>query len=413
MRLLITNNENVLMLGAGGTGKTEVIKAVRDVCQSPLWRRPIATTALTGCAALLIEGKTLHSWAGIKLAKESPQELVSTMKKHAKQSWTQKNLLLVIDEISMMSAELLDKLDAIAKILRRSSLPFGGLQVLASGDFLQLPPIKAKYCFKAACFNDVFAPANRGQLTVNFRQGADLVYQRILTNMRVGALTQEDIQVLRTRLHARLPENMPAMHVYPHRKKVEALNAEKMAALQGEEHVYEHVFEVDSSVSRLVSAAERSALEAQLAAAPCEARLVLKVGAVVMHVTNSTPNNCDYPKVNGSLGVVQSFDAKTNFPIVAFSDGDVCRVDPATWRTACKTLTRIQIPLIVAWAVTSHKIQGSTLDAAVMDIANCFELNQAYMIFARVKSLDGVFLVSFDPSVIKPCPEALQFYQSL
>jgi ATP-dependent DNA helicase PIF1 len=132
-----------------------------------------------------------------------------------------------------------------------------------------------------------------------------------------------------------------------------------------------------------------------------------------MHVTNATPSNCCFPKVNGSLGVVESFDTKTGFPVVAFSDGDVCRVDPATWQTACKTLTRIQIPLIVAWAVTSHKIQGSTLDAAVMDIANCFELNQAYMIFSRVKSLDGVFLLSFDPNVIKPCPEALEFYRSL
>jgi ATP-dependent DNA helicase PIF1 len=401
--------ENVLMVGAGGTGKTEVIKHVRAMCESQ--KRPFAVTALTGRASLLIEGMTLHSWAGIGLAHESAEDLVARMKPFNRKSWSKRNLLLIIDEVSMLSAELMSKLDYIGKSIRSCALPFGGVQVLASGDFLQMPPIEAAYCFKAPVFERAFPPHNRVELKLNFRQSADSEYQRILNNVRYGRHTEDDVAALRARVGFKIPRGKPVTIVYPRRDQVEARNAKKMRALKGEEHVYTHRF-VDLLGSRVITAAERVALQKKLEQAPCETRLVLKVGAVVMHTCNTKASASATAKVNGSVGTVVSFDS-AGFPVVKFSDGDTITVGPHTWESNCKRVARVQIPLIVAWAVTAHKIQGATLDAAVMDIgANVFERNQAYVILSRVKSLDGVFLASFDPNVIRPCPEAVAFYKS-
>lgn len=401
--------ENILMVGAGGTGKTEVIKHVRGMCESQ--KRHFAVTALTGRASLLIEGTTLHSWAGIGLGHESSEDLVAKMKSFYRRNWNQRNLLLIIDEVSMLSAELMDKLDGIGQRIRSCALPFGGVQVLASGDFLQMPPIEAAYCFKARVFSRAFPPLNRIELKLNFRQAADPEYQRILNNVRFGLHTAQDVAALNARVGFKVPRGKPVTIVYPRRDQVEARNAKKMRALKGEEHVYVHRF-VDVPGSRTVSAAERVALQVKLQQAPCETRLVLKVGAVVMHTCNIKASATAMSKVNGSMGTVVSFDS-AGFPVVRFSDGDTLSIGPHIWESICKRVARVQLPLIVAWAVTAHKIQGATLDAAIMDIgANVFERNQAYVILSRVKSLDGVFLASFNPQVIRPCPEAVAFYKS-
>jgi ATP-dependent DNA helicase PIF1 len=215
--------------------------------------------------------------------------------------------------------------------------------------------------------------------------------------------------VLSTRL-VKPPPDKCVTRIYPLKRQAESFNAAKMKGLKGEEHEFVHAFH---TLKRL-SDQEQAYLEKQLLNAPCEPRIVLKVGAVVMQIVNSTPDGASFRKVNGSLGVVEDFDASTNNPIVRFSYGDLCEGKPYTWVTEDKRLSRSQIPLIIAWAVTAHKIQGASLDAAVMSLgSNVFEDNQAYVMLSRVKTLEGVFLSSFDPSVIRAHPDAVAYYKML
>lgn len=403
---LIVQGKNVLMLGEGGTGKTEVIKQlVRFFKQK---KRRVDLTASTGRAALLIGGATLHSWAAIGLGRDPLVKLVENVRKdrYARQRW-RKAQLLVIDEISMISAQLLDTLDAIARNIRNCDKPFGGIQLLGSGDFLQLPPIKAEYCFNAKCFDEVFSLDARVVLKHNYRQNSDPVFQRILKRIRADTLQKEDDAALKARVGLDVPADLPATHIFPRRRQVDDLNRGKLAALPGNATAFDARF----AAREAVSVAQQAFLQRSLvSSAPCEVQLLLKPGTRVMY----TRNNQKLKKVNGSLGDVVGFDDLTGFPVVRFADGDEICVTPETWSTPCEKMSMTQLPLIIAWAVTAHKIQGATVDAAIMDVGHAiFEDNQAYTILSRVKTLRGCYLLAYDPSVIRPNAEALGFYAEL
>ena len=406
----VTAFQNVFMTGSAGSGKSEVIKYIKKLLGSKV----VHVTAMTGRASLLIGGKTLHSWAGIGLGQGTWEELVQDMSFNAKKNWHQKELVLVVDEVSMLSHELFEKLDNIGKYFRRSALPFGGITLLFSGDFKQLPPVKADLLLKSKLFMETFPTSSTVLLTTNFRQEGDPVYQGVLHRISLGEQTKEDEAILASRMISivKPPPGSCFTRIYPLKRQAESFNAAKMKGLKGKEYEFLHSY--STLAKNGLSSHERAYLEKQLANAPCEARLVLKVGAVVMQVVNCTPDGATRRKVNGSIGVVEAFDETSNNPVVRFHDKDLCEIKPYSWVSEDKKLSRSQLPLIIAWGVTAHKIQGASLDAAVMSLgSNIFEDNQAYVMLSRVKTLEGVFLSSFDPSVVRAHPDAVAYYKML
>lgn len=402
--------QNVFMTGSAGSGKSEVIKYIKKLLGSKV----VHVTAMTGRASLLIGGKTLHSWAGIGLGQGTWEELVQDMSFNAKKNWRQKELVLVVDEVSMLSHELFEKLDNIGKYFRRSALPFGGITLLFSGDFKQLPPVKADLLLKSKLFMETFPTSSTVLLTTNFRQEGDPVYQGVLHRISLGEQTKQDEAILASRMLSivKPPSGSCFTRIYPLKRQAESFNAAKMKGLKGQEYEFLHSY--STLAKNGLSSQERAYLEKQLANAPCEARLVLKVGAVVMQVVNCTPDGATRRKVNGSIGVVEAFDETSNNPVVRFHDKDLCEIKPYSWVSEDKKLSRSQLPLIIAWGVTAHKIQGASLDAAVMSLgSNIFEDNQVYVMLSRVKTLEGVFLSSFDPSVVRAHPDAVAYYKML
>ena len=396
--------KNVLMLGEGGTGKTELIKYFKRLFKAR--RKAIRLTASTGKAALLIGGKTLHSFAGIGLGKGTANDLIVKVKgnRWAAKGWKAAKIL-VIDEISMISAELLYKLDRVAKAVRNSSEPFGGLQLLGSGDFLQLPPVKADFCFKHKVFYEIFKPENCFVLRHNFRQKKDPLFRKVLCGIRWGNVTPEIDALMKARVGVQPPEHVHATVIYPLRKQVDALNREKMDELPGETRSFKHAFHSLPSVG---GAQAQFLHKMLLSSAPCSDVLELKVGAMVMH----TWNNKDTGKVNGSMGKVVSFDPMTGHPIVEFNDGSTHPVEPNAWTSPDKKASVVQYPLYVAWAITVHKAQGATMDATIMDLGDrVFEYNQASTAAGRVRSLKDLYLIAWDKRVARPHPEAIAFYR--
>ena len=316
--------------------------------------------------------------------------------------------MVVIDEVSMVSAELLYKLDYIGRAIRGNfKQPFGGMQVVGSGDMLQLPPVKAAFCFLHPCFESIFPKSQCVQLTHNFRQDQDAGFRKILQAVRWGKVTEDVDAALRARVGVQPPADMPATVIYPLRQQVDALNEAKMQALIGDMHMFKHQFTTVGAVSDKQGAFLHSML---LSSAPCCDVLMLKVGAQVMH----TCNNKETGKVNGSLGTVAGFGPLTGHPIIKFADGTLHAVAMHLWSSPCRKATLVQYPLIVAWAVTIHKIQGATLDAVVADVGeNVFEAGQAYTALSRVRKLEDLYLVAWDARSARPHPDAVAFYASL
>jgi ATP-dependent DNA helicase PIF1 len=417
-RMTVDLRKNVLMLGEGGTGKTELIKLITKKCKG--LRIKVEVTASTGKAALLIGGSTLHSFAGVKKGHGSVAELLALVRgnRYCRNRW-RATKLLILDEVSMISAELLYKLDRIARAIRPGGAkkPFGGMQILASGDFLQLPPVKADYCFKHECFDQIFPVAQRIVLTHNFRQDKDPEFREVLQAIRWGNVSGKADALMQSRVGVLPPDDQPASIIFPLRRQVDELNKEKMAELKDKVHAFKYeFFSLPGCSAKQVEYFHNILLESTPVARGEKFHgnqrgvLDLKIGARVMH----TCNNKETGKVNGSLGTIEGFEAVTGNPVVKWADGTRHKVERHTWATNCKKAMLIQYPLIVAWAITVHKAQGATLDAAIIDLGpSIFEYNQAYTAASRVRRLKDLYLLNWQRRVARPHYEALKFYADL
>jgi ATP-dependent DNA helicase PIF1 len=407
---------NICILGEGGVGKSVVIEEIFKHFTER--GKQVVKTASTGCAGYLIGGSTLHSWAGIGKGEEPVEQLIKIIQgKFGVQSRWWSTDVLIVDEISMIGAELLEKLDIIGRTLRNPSLPFGGIQVVGSGDFLQLPPVKAEYGFKAPCYFKVFPVARNVVLKQNFRQRGDPTYRRILSEVRLGILTPKSLKLLLKCVVDRDDDDPDSpVRIYPLRAQARDYNAYRMKKLTGDSHHFRHKWSTRPGVSKKAS---RTVHAHMLRNVPCEDVLELKVGTRVMHTCN------DAPLVNGSTGVVVRF-TEAGLPVVEFDIGITLTVAVHGWEATDKTGTLSQLPLILAWAVTIHKIQGATLMRARIDVGHSiFDFNQIYVALSRVMTLgvpyeddrlgmkSGLELVALDPSRIRAHPEAMGFYAML
>lgn len=373
---------SAFVTGEAGTGKTYVLNAyirwLREHGIEP------SVTASTGIAATHIEGVTIHSFSGIGIRDRiTPFDL--EMMEQRKSLWQrfERARVLIVDEISMLSGDFLDMCDKVCRHMRRKDVPFGGLQVVFSGDFFQLPPITKDdaaptYAFDSQAWQSL-EPVTC-YLSKQYRQGDDAFYS-VLSSIRKRQITPEIRLLLANRKNS--PDRKENLtRLFSHNVDVESRNEQELARLPGKEETF---FMQTKGRKLHVESLIRGCLAPEV--------LRLKKGAEVMFVKNDPAGNY----VNGTQGTVLGFEH--GVPHVRTRAGRTIRATPQSWKREeeGRVLGEIlQIPLRLAWAITVHKSQGMTLDEAEMDLGSAFVPGQGYVALSRVRTLEGLYLQNFN-----------------
>jgi ATP-dependent DNA helicase PIF1 len=403
---LILKRENVMISGPGGTGKSFLIHHVVSLKDSLMSSKShiMGVTAMTGAAAVLINGTTLHSFLGLGLGEGSVSQLVDKIKINNKSSCWKLLQILIIDEVSMLSVELFDKLERIARIFRENEKPFGGIHLVLSGDFLQLPCIGGEFCFKSAkwkscipkviCFDEIL------------RQ-TDPVFHEILNRARFGKTTKRDIKDIKSKCLQKISDHSnqefaikPTMLLCKRADTDIINNAELKKIRDVCFYKYEKTVvwqdKIDQKILKALGHIPNS--------------VTLCVGAQVMLTVNL---KVDEHLVNGSRGVIVGFSNST--PIVQFVEKQVA-VDLFKYTIEKNNMLVVsvsQIPLQLAYALTIHKSLGATLDCAHINFAGVFAYGQGYVALSRVKNLKSLYVENIKTSSFIAHPEALHFYENI
>lgn len=391
--------KNIFFTGSAGTGKSFLLRKII----STLPPDGTTATASTGVAACLIGGVTLHSFAGIGDG-EAGLTRCYEMASRVASNW-RRCKRLVIDEISMIDGNYFEKIEAVARYIRKSDKPFGGIQLILCGDFLQLPPVSKNenksnnrgtiFCFQTPVWEKCIELSY--ELKEVHRQ-KDSNFVKILNFIRIGHVTQSITDTLLATGRQNIESNgILATQLCSHTKDANSLNESKLEALTGEMKTFE-AQDSDNSMKKL--------LDLQV---PAPGTLVLKIGAQVMLLKNI---NLSAGLVNGARGVVVKY--VDGFPIVKFKNNKLFAAKPEKW--AIKTpggviVTRKQVPLKLAWAFSIHKSQGLTLDCVEMSLSKVFEAGQAYVALSRAQSLDSLRVLDFDAKQVWANTSVLQFYK--
>lgn len=431
--------ENLFITGPGGSGKTYLIKNMIQSMISDGVRYQVC--AMTGCAAVLLGSgaRTLHSWCGMGLATGPKEAIVKKMIHHKKAVDNMKKVrVLIVDEVSMMSKKLFDILDAALRAVKKIEAPFGGVQVIFTGDFFQLPPISSAsdvesglFAFESARWYTTFRMENHVVLRHIFRQ-SDGEYKEILNQIRWGELSESAIATLMKCVKRPVVGDVIPTKLFAVRAKTEFVNSRMYEKIEGEEQVYKVQKKTDlktyletgkviepnyiSACSVLTDREKENVLEFLFESKYLTQDLALKCGARVMCLHNI---DVEEGICNGSQGIIGDFimSAGCGFrvPVVKFSNGKKMMIEPIWTQSEDYPCIGIaQIPLCLAWALTIHKIQGATLSMAEMDLGDSvFEYGQTYVALSRIQSLDGLYLSAFQPRKIKANPTVKEFYRSI
>jgi ATP-dependent DNA helicase PIF1 len=398
---LFTEGKNIFISGQAGTGKSFIIDMIHKHGQKN--NKKINVTALTGCAALLLNMKatTVHSWGGIGIGGEV-SALISNIRKYKKvENWLTD--ILVVDEVSMMSKSLFELLDTIGKKLRKNPKPFGGIQLVFCGDFYQLPPIDDSFCFESLLWKETFHKTII--FTKNYRQ-QDNGFQKLLNEVREGTISPEGCKILLECTKKKVGEGIKPTIIYPTKRLADQVNQFENLTLESEIHTYKSY---KSTTIGYISLE----LDKQFQGKNIDESITLKIGSQVMCIVNLDQ---DIGVVNGSQGLVINFHNENGiyFPIVQFK---TCKmiIKPHLWKNDKYENEGIyQVPLILSWAITIHKAQGISLDEAMINIgSSVFEYGQTYVALSRVRTQEGLYIKSLDISRIKANPKVIEFYKSL
>ncbi len=377
---ILKMGHSAYLTGEAGSGKTHVL----NIYISWLKERGInpAVTASTGIAATHLGGSTIHSWSGIGI-RDSVNPMVLDQMEQKRSLWKrfQETDILIIDEISMLSGAFLDMCDEVARHLKRApEEPFGGMQVIFSGDFFQLPPVEKgdgdiDYAFKSKSWEKLCPVVC--YLDEQHRQG-DWTFLEILSAIRQKRITGKHQSLLNEKYGSYGESDGKYLRLFTHNRDVDRINEDHLNRIKSKEYS----FQMSSKGNKNhVESLKRGCLAPEI--------LRLKKGAEVMFVKND--HNGQY--VNGTQGTITGFES--DYPIVRIKSGRTVSADSTSWKREedGKVLAEInQIPLRLAWAVTVHKSQGMTLDEAEMDLSQCFVSGQGYVALSRVKSLEGLYL---------------------
>ena len=407
----LEDGKNILVTGGAGTGKSFILNFIKKKYSGI----GLEVTASTGIASVNIGGSTIYSWAGIGLgnlpAKQIIENLFSARGSKARYR-IKKTKILAIDEISMISANLLGLLDVVFKAVRNSNLPMGGMQVLFFGDFLQLPPVnkggeEVSFCFSSSVWKEL----NLSNIILKqiFRQ-QDMKFIKILNNLRVGKIDDEDKEVLKSRIKGDEKNNdaIKPTILTTHNHKAESINNEEMGKIKLPKQLYQAIYE---GVVDKIEHLKKNCL--------AQDNLLLKINAQVMMIKNT------YQKdgiINGSLGVVRDFSVKKNYPIVEFVNGSLLTISPEEWlierfdelkQEMIIEAKMTQIPLVASWAITIHKSQGLTLDKIYCDLSDIFTAGQAYVALSRARNIENVFIKGINFNKIYANKNVIDFYRNI
>lgn len=412
--------KNVFFTGCAGTGKSFLIKQIIEYFVTKDGPESLAVTASTGRAAFSIGGTTLHSFAGIGLGREDSKTLINKamFNKKVTHRWNITKTL-IIDEISMLDADYFDKLNELGKALRKSSKPFGGVQLILTGDLLQLPPVndgndRKKRIFEADCWKDCI---NEYIVLYQVFRQADIEFAEVLTYIRLGAVNDDVISFIEKLSEEKQYDSESGpVNLYATRARADKFNKENLESIEGTTRTYKSFDKYRSRNTTGSTALDNC---------PAVASLELKIGAQVMLIKNTSRY-----LVNGTVGTVIGFTdvpqdyANTSnsiqvesLPIVRFdlADGRLFTrvVARETWSQTLPSgeeiASRRQIPLILAWAVTIHKSQGQTIQRLKVDLSDIFESGQIYTALSRAVSPDTLQVVGFNPDKVLVDHESLQF----
>ena len=391
---LLKAGENVFLTGSAGAGKTYTLNQYINYLKAR--KVPVAITASTGIAATHMNGMTIHTWAGIGIKDFLSDADLKNMKerKYLKEH-LENAQVLIIDEISMLHAKQLNLVNQVLKYFKDSDDAFGGIQVIVAGDFFQLPPVgkndecnRDKFCFMSEAW--VEAKFRVCYLTEQHRQGDDYLND-ILNAIRAQSIDYQHIQALEHTRHQDIGDTFTRL--YTHNMDVDNINFKHLNEIETESKQFDAVCDGNE---KLIETLKSSVRAPEI--------LNLKKHAKVMFVKN----NFDMGYINGSLGEVIGFEEDDDhgiLPKVKLSDGTVLLVEPETWSVdndAGKTIASFQqIPLRLAWAITIHKSQGMTLEAAEINLSHTFEKGQGYVALSRLKSLSGLRLLGFNSQALE------------
>ncbi|WP_025650609.1 MULTISPECIES: AAA family ATPase [unclassified Psychrobacter] len=448
---ILKTGQNVFLTGSAGSGKTYTLNQYIDYLRAR--RVPVAVTASTGIAATHMNGTTIHSWSGIGIKDElTDRDLSNLSRKQFLADRLKDTAVLIIDEISMLHAKQINLVSQVLKHVRKNDAAFGGIQVVVAGDFFQLPPIgskgetnREKFAFMSeawldAKFHICYLSEQHRQVSEAANGGLDL--DDILNQIRRQEVTFEAIAALEATFDQNV--DIKRTRLYTHNLNVNSINDKELAALDGEMMRFEATFTGDSKLVETLKKTVRT-----------QDDLVLKVGAKVMFIKNNTELGVS----NGTMGELIGFaavkinddkdnsddlieddsestenDADKNIkgkgkkttkdkdkpkvkkpstqkmPVVRLNSGREVIAEPEEWiiedETGDVLASYEQVPLCLAWAITIHKSQGMTLDAAEIDLSRTFELGQGYVALSRLKSLAGLQLLGMNDMSLQLDPLA-------
>ncbi|HCI76257.1 MULTISPECIES: AAA family ATPase [unclassified Psychrobacter] len=446
---ILKTGQNVFLTGSAGSGKTYTLNQYIDYLRAR--RVPVAVTASTGIAATHMNGTTIHSWSGIGIKDElSDRDLTTLSRKQFLADRLKDTAVLVIDEISMLHAKQLNLVSQVLKHIRKNDKAFGGIQVVVAGDFFQLPPIgskgetnREKFAFMSeawldAKFHICYLSEQHRQVSEAANGGLDL--DDILNQIRRQEVTFESIAALEATFDQNV--DIKRTRLYTHNLNVNSINDKELAALEGEMMRFTATSTGDSKLVETLKKTVRTQVD-----------LVLKVGAKVMFIKNNTELGVS----NGTMGELIGFaavkiddskdssddliedddentESETNktvkgkgkkaikekpkakkpttqkMPVVRLNSGREVIAEPEEWiiedETGDVLASYEQVPLCLAWAITIHKSQGMTLDAAEIDLSRTFELGQGYVALSRLKSLAGLQLLGMNDMSLQLDPLA-------
>mmetsp|Transcript_16852 Transcript_16852/g.37415 ORF Transcript_16852/g.37415 Transcript_16852/m.37415 type:complete len:625 (+) Transcript_16852:202-2076(+) len=427
--LHILEGNNVFLTGSAGTGKTFLLRYVIQEMVHKHGEEAVAVTAPTGIAAINIGGQTLHRFAGIGLGNGDPAVLMNKVMKSAAavDRWS-KCKVLIIDEISMLDKDLFELLDGIARKIHENDCPFGGMQVVVVGDFMQLPPVsigkELEFCFESDVWEAAAFNVRKGTMSLKqVERQKDRHFVKYLNEVRLGVMSDEFLQLLEGCLVGKKPDpehGIIPTKLYSNNREVDKENSERLTELQGEVVSVQAEDKWKTKPSKPgMTAFFRKALDAQV-----PEMLELKLGAQVMLLRNRARSyalpSSGPSLVNGSRGKVIGFSESVQcpgmqVPTVQFDNGLTTTIGPVEYFYRAPggdgEIIRYQVPLKLAWAATIHKSQGCTLTCAELMLENTFDFGQVYVALSRVKGIEGLWLSKpIRASSIKANPKVLKFY---
>lgn len=388
---ILKTGANVFLTGEPGAGKTYVINQYINWLEAAGLK--VAVTASTGIAATHIGGMTIHSWSGIGIKDAlSPYDLdqIAGREKIVKRAKSAQ--VLVIDEISMLDGKVLDMVDQVLRTVRQSGEPFGGMQIVCIGDFFQLPPVTRqgdmmRYAFESTAWQNMKPLIC--YITEQYRQEDEMLLG-LLGSIRRNEIEDDHYTLLQEQTEIAY-EDLEPTRLYTHNADVDAVNHQKLIELPGGAKRYTMQ---GTGRKQLVEGLAKNCLSPE--------QLILKEDAMVM----CTKNNFEAGYVNGTLARVVRFEE--GFPVIETTAGKQILIKSTTWELTedKKVLASIeQLPLRLAWAITVHKSQGMSLDAAEIDLSKAFVYGQGYVALSRVRSLDGLKVTGMHPNALQVDPK--------